>query len=189
MTAMDRFKQTIHAMATDDEATVEALRTSCPKVPELLADPAYRDLVDGTHEWVLVVAMDMLPLLARIELLTDLNPVFDNLITLAPVSRRRKDRTQITGDFLEHIQAQLMGQMRALWEALELVCATLLEIDVRTVLQAEHPPLLTLSERFKPQWSAAKRNEIFYQQEIEVLPALWLQCCQQEAASSTTVTH
>ncbi len=177
LSILQRFHETLGAMARDDIDAVQQLRASCPRVPELLPDSDYRDLVDGTEKWVVVVANDMLPLIARLEILQDLEPMLTQLMVNVSPRRHNRDHTIITHDFIRHVQAPLLGQLRAFWEALATVCSTLIEMDVRTVLQAEYPPLLDLATRFQSQWSAIDRNEEQYRLHLETLTALWLRFC------------
>lgn len=177
LSAWNRFHQTLAAMAQDNVDAVQHLRDTCPRAPENFPDPDYRSLVDGTEKWVLVVAVDMLPILARLDILHDLEPLFDQMVADTTPRRRRRDHAIISKDFLTHVQGQLLGQLRALWEALSAVCTVLIETDVEIVLQAEYPPLLAWMTRYEAIWQQVPRNEEQYATHLETLTALWLKFC------------
>lgn len=177
LSILQRFHETLRAMARDDIDAVQQLRASCPRVPELLPDSDYRDLVDGTEKWAMVVAIDLGPVLARYELLTDLAPVLHRMARETSPTHRGRERATLDKDVIAHVQTQLMAQIHAFWDALETVCAALLETDVRTVLAAEYPPLLDQLQRHQPQWAAIARDEAQYQVHIKTLTALWLTFC------------
>jgi len=179
LSVWERFHRTLDAMAHDDMETVQWLRDTCPRVPEELPDPAYRDLVDGTERWVMVVAMDLLPLLARIEVLQDLEPL---MRPRSPNGQgRRRSGTLLSRDLLHRVRRQLLTQLRSFWDALNTVCATLLETDARTVLQAEYPPLLEQLDRYAAQWETIPRDDTDYATRVDLLAALWLRFCEPPA--------
>lgn len=175
--AWNRFHQTLTAMAQDDVDGVQHLRDTCPRVSENLPDPDYRSLVDGTEKWVVVAALDMVAILARLDMLHDLAPLWDQMVSDTTPRRRRRDHAIIRKDFLTHMQRQLLGQLRAFWEALGVVCTTLIETDIRIVLQAEYPPLLASTTRYEAAWQQVPRNEEQYATHLETLTALWLRFC------------
>lgn len=170
MTPWERFKRTIRAMALNDKATVETLRTSCPKVPEILPDPDYRDLVDGTEWWVMVIAIDIVPIIAKLDIL--------DLIQQLNRQKHWQNASRLPeSDPLRHMTETLLSQLHTIWDALETVCTTLLEMDARRVLQAEYPPLLQDFDRYRQRWERIPRQESAYAQEVDLLAALWLRFC------------
>lgn len=177
LAARNRFHQTLAAMAQDDVDAVQHLRDTCPRTPENLPDLDYRSLVDGTEKWVMVVALDMAPILARLDILHDLTLLFDQKGSGTTPRRRGRDHPIISKNFLTQGQKLVLGQLRAFWEALSVVCTVLLETDVQIVLQAEYPPLLVWATRYKATWQQVPRNEEQYATHLETLIALWLKFC------------
>ncbi|MHB1952542.1 MAG: hypothetical protein ACYCOU_02245 [Sulfobacillus sp.] len=189
MHSADRVRLAITSMAQQDEKTVETLYATCPRILHEDLDPEFAEMMKGIQEFVLVFALDFRPMLSKLEMLEAMGPILHALERDLPKKPRRlqtpdHSTPQAGLRVWKLTQTALAADIRAMWDAVSLICQSIAELSAETLVKAEFAPLWDRIDQFQTTWGHVARNEETYPRYCEILLALWLHCVGNRSLSS-----
>jgi hypothetical protein len=181
LTSQERFRLAVLALARNDDAELDRLDWTAPKGTAMLLDPAYVHRLRMLMHGVAGVMMEIQFILGKLHVLKAITGLSN---------RETITNAQVVPPWLirasERSTAELVGELRAVWDALGDFAGDRLELDPQTIIEAFLPSVAECVQTLLQTPSSlpsSPANESLRQETRQRLHAFWTRCFGESRAS------